>query len=57
MVDPDILDGSHPRIDLLERPARLGLDEWGTTGSVRELKRIRRADWPGEFRRKNRSEG
>jgi flavin reductase (DIM6/NTAB) family NADH-FMN oxidoreductase RutF len=55
VVDSDMLDGSHPRIDLLEPLARLGLDEWGTTGFVRELKRIRRADWPGGFRRKNRS--
>jgi flavin reductase (DIM6/NTAB) family NADH-FMN oxidoreductase RutF len=57
VVDSVVLDGSHPRIDLLEPLARLGLDEWATTGSVRELKRIRRADWPGEFRRKNRPEG
>jgi flavin reductase (DIM6/NTAB) family NADH-FMN oxidoreductase RutF len=55
-VDSNILDGSHPRIELLEPLARLGLDEWGTTGSVRELKRIRKDDWPGDFRRKNRSE-
>ena len=55
VANSDILDGSHPRIDLLEPLARLGLDEWGTTGSVRELKRIRRADWPGGFRRKNSS--
>jgi flavin reductase (DIM6/NTAB) family NADH-FMN oxidoreductase RutF len=57
VVDSDILDGNHPRIDLLDPLARLGLDEWGTTGSVAELKRIRWADWPGGFRRKNRSEG
>jgi flavin reductase (DIM6/NTAB) family NADH-FMN oxidoreductase RutF len=57
VVDSDILDGDHPRIDLLEPLARLGLDEWGTTGSVSDLKRIRNADWPGKFRRKNRSGG
>jgi flavin reductase (DIM6/NTAB) family NADH-FMN oxidoreductase RutF len=57
VVESGVLDGSHPRIDLLEPLARLGLDEWGTTRSVKELKRIRRADWPGEFRRKNGSAG
>ncbi|GAA3669831.1 flavin reductase family protein [Arthrobacter ginkgonis] len=55
-VDLSVLEGSHPRIDLLEPLARLGLDEWATTGSVRELKRIRKDEWPGEFRPKNRSE-
>jgi flavin reductase (DIM6/NTAB) family NADH-FMN oxidoreductase RutF len=54
-VDLSVLEGSHPRIDLLEPLARLGLDEWGTTGSVHELKRIRKDEWPGEFRRKERS--
>jgi hypothetical protein len=47
------LEGSHPRIDLLEPLSRLGLDEWGTTGAVREVKRIRKADWPRGFRRKD----
>jgi flavin reductase (DIM6/NTAB) family NADH-FMN oxidoreductase RutF len=56
-VSDAVLDGSHPRIDLLEPLARLGRDEWGTMGSVRELKRIRGADWPAGFRPQDRSEG
>jgi flavin reductase (DIM6/NTAB) family NADH-FMN oxidoreductase RutF len=48
-VDSDVLDGSHPRIDLLEPLARLGLDEWAVTGEVMELKRIRADDWPVGF--------
>lgn len=55
VVDSSILDGSHPRIDLLAPLARLGLDEWGTLGSVEELKRIRKDDWPGDFRPTDRS--
>ena len=55
VVDSSILDGSHPRIDLLAPLARLGLDEWGTLGSVEELKRIRKDDWPGDFRPIDRS--
>ena len=51
-VSADVLDGSHPRIDLLGPLARLGRDEWGHLGPVQELGRIRRSDWPGGFRRR-----
>nr|WP_308068459.1 flavin reductase family protein [Microbacterium sp. MEC084] len=50
-VFSDALDTSHPQIGLLEPLARLGRDEWGTIGAIREIKRIRAADWPGHFRR------
>lgn len=50
VVTTDVLDGTHPRIDQLAPLSRLGLDEWGTMGEVREIKRIRKADWPGHFR-------
>jgi len=56
VVASGVLQGTHPRIDLLEPLSRLGLDEWGTTGSVTELPRIRTAEWPGDFRPKGRSE-
>ncbi|MFJ5861783.1 flavin reductase family protein [Pseudarthrobacter sp. NPDC092439] len=49
-VSDSVLDGSHPRIDLLEPLARLGLDEWGILGDIRDLSRIRLKDWPGHFR-------
>ncbi|WP_144658655.1 flavin reductase family protein [Paenarthrobacter nicotinovorans] len=48
-VSSAVLDGSHPRIDLLEPLARLGLDEWGTLGAVRSRSRIRLGGWPGDF--------
>ncbi|AOT03679.1 flavin reductase family protein [Arthrobacter sp. U41] len=51
-VSDAVLDGSHPRIDLLEPLSRLGLDEWGTLGAIQDLKRIRLRDWPGSFRPK-----
>jgi flavin reductase (DIM6/NTAB) family NADH-FMN oxidoreductase RutF len=56
VVASGVLQGTHPRIDLLEPLSRLGLDEWGTTGPVTELQRIRTAEWPGDFRPKSRSE-
>lgn len=52
-VSEAVLDGSHPRIDLLEPLARLGLDEWGTLGEIQDLGRIRLKDWPGHFRPKD----
>lgn len=55
VVASEVLDGSHPRIDELAPLSRLGLDEWGTVGGVRELKRIRRSEWPGTFDRVSRS--
>ncbi|MDX3355402.1 flavin reductase family protein [Streptomyces sp. ME01-24h] len=37
----------HPDVRRLRPLARLGKDEWGTTGEVLEISRIRYADWPG----------
>ncbi len=48
-VSSEVLEGAHPRIDLLEPLSRLGRDEWGTLGPVQEIKRIRARDWPGHF--------
>jgi flavin reductase (DIM6/NTAB) family NADH-FMN oxidoreductase RutF len=48
-VSAEVLEGTHPRIDRLEPLARLGRNEWGTTGPIREIRRIRAADWPGHF--------
>ncbi|MFI5085421.1 MAG: flavin reductase family protein [Actinomycetales bacterium] len=49
-VAAEVLDGSHPDVGRLDPLARLGGDEWGLLGRVLELRRIRRADWPGSFR-------
>ncbi|MCU1532269.1 MAG: flavin reductase [Arthrobacter sp.] len=57
VVASGVLEGTHPRIHLLKPLSRLGLDEWGTTGPVTEAKRIRTSEWPGDFRRKDRSGG
>nr|WP_081882508.1 flavin reductase family protein [Cryobacterium sp. MLB-32] len=50
VVNSDVLDGPHPRIELLNPLSRLGRDEWGTLGPLKEIKRIRSADWPRDFR-------
>jgi flavin reductase (DIM6/NTAB) family NADH-FMN oxidoreductase RutF len=49
-VSSDVLEGTHPRVDQLDPLSRLGLDEWGRMGEVLEIKRIRKAEWPGHFR-------
>lgn len=49
VVDPDVLDGDHPRIEALRPLSRLGRDQWGGPPPVREITRIRYADWPGHF--------
>lgn len=48
-ISEHVLDGDHPRVDLLKPLSRLGRDEWGTVGEVRRIRRIRLEDWPGSF--------
>lgn len=50
VVSSEVLEGDHPRIDQFKPLSRLGLDEWGTIGEIHEIKRIRRTEWPGDFR-------
>ncbi|MCT9004757.1 flavin reductase family protein [Streptomyces sp. NPDC054766] len=49
-VDQKVLVNGHPEIDRLRPLARLGKDEWGTLGAVREIERVRYADWSGTTR-------
>ncbi|MET8130535.1 flavin reductase family protein [Streptomyces sp. NPDC005251] len=46
-VDQKVLVNGHPEIDRLRPLARLGKDEWGTLDAVREIERVRYADWSG----------
>ena len=48
-IDPGVLDGTHPRIDRLRPLARLGRDEWGLLGEIREISRITPDEWPGHY--------
>ncbi|MBN9747662.1 MULTISPECIES: flavin reductase family protein [unclassified Amycolatopsis] len=38
-VNEDVLDGDHPLIERLRPLSRLGRDEWGTLGDIKELAR------------------
>ncbi|MFF9193609.1 flavin reductase family protein [Streptomyces sp. NPDC014779] len=44
-VDEAVLDLDHPEVTRLRPLTRLGKDEWGTLGGIRDLSRIRYADW------------
>ncbi|GGS67705.1 flavin reductase family protein [Streptomyces griseoviridis] len=44
-IDDAVLDQGHPEVTRLRPLTRLGKDEWGTLGEVRDLRRIRYADW------------
>ncbi|MEU4289942.1 flavin reductase family protein [Kribbella sp. NPDC026596] len=48
-LDPSVMDGDHPEIQLLRPLARLGKDEWSTIGEVRSITRIRHSNWPDHF--------
>lgn len=49
-VADDVLHEGHPEITRLRPLARLGKNEWSTIGEVKEISRIRHADWPGHYR-------
>lgn len=40
-VETSVLEGSHPLVKKMAPLSRLGLDEWGTSLGVQEIKRIR----------------
>ncbi|MFI7102108.1 flavin reductase family protein [Streptomyces sp. NPDC050161] len=46
-VADDVLVDGHAEITKMRPLSRLGKDEWGTLGDVREIARIRHADWQG----------
>ncbi|QMU80306.1 flavin reductase family protein [Streptacidiphilus sp. PB12-B1b] len=45
VVNEDVLVDGHPEMRALRPLSRLGKDEWGTTGEIRDLARIRYEDW------------
>ncbi|MEU9115484.1 flavin reductase family protein [Streptomyces sp. NPDC048483] len=50
VVSDEVLADGHPEIAKLRPLSRLGKDEWGTVGGLRELSRIRHAEWQGPTR-------
>lgn len=48
-IAEEALDDGHPSIARLAPLARLGREEWGELGAVREIGRIPYEDWPGHY--------
>ena len=50
VIDEDALENGRPAIDRLAPLSRLGADEWGTRGEIREIARIAYHEWPGHYK-------
>jgi flavin reductase (DIM6/NTAB) family NADH-FMN oxidoreductase RutF len=50
VVSEDVLDGDLPAIGALRPLSRLGRNEWGTAGTIRDIERIPLREWPGHYR-------
>ena len=48
-VDESVLVDGHPAMELLRPLSRLGRNEWGESPAVRQINRIRFADWPAGY--------
>ena len=48
-IDESVLVDGHPEIELLRPLSRLGKQEWGTAGEIREITRIPHDEWPGHY--------
>ncbi|MHA7240392.1 flavin reductase family protein [Arthrobacter sp. TMS1-12-1] len=48
-VSEDVLDGDLPSIAALRPLSRLGKNEWGSAGTIREITRIPVRGWPGHY--------
>jgi flavin reductase (DIM6/NTAB) family NADH-FMN oxidoreductase RutF len=49
-IDDDVLVDGRPAIERLEPLSRLGANEWGTHGQIREISRIPYREWPGHYK-------
>jgi flavin reductase (DIM6/NTAB) family NADH-FMN oxidoreductase RutF len=51
VVDEDALENGRPAIDRLAPLSRLGANEWGTHGKIRDITRIGYREWPGHYKK------
>jgi flavin reductase (DIM6/NTAB) family NADH-FMN oxidoreductase RutF len=49
-IDDDVLVDGRPAIERLDPLSRLGANEWGTHGQIREISRIGYREWPGHYK-------
>jgi flavin reductase (DIM6/NTAB) family NADH-FMN oxidoreductase RutF len=48
-IAEEVMNDGHPEIGRLRPLSRLGKNEWGLLGEIREISRIKNADWPGHY--------
>ena len=48
-IEEKVLEDGHPLIERLRPLSRLGRDEWGDAGQIRQIARIGYDSWPGHF--------
>ncbi len=48
-VGEDVLEHGRPEVRRLKPLSRMGANEWGTHGEIRDIARIPHADWPGHY--------
>lgn len=51
VVSDEVLRDGRPEVRLLQPLSRLGANEWGTHGEIREISRIPNDEWPGHYDR------
>jgi flavin reductase (DIM6/NTAB) family NADH-FMN oxidoreductase RutF len=49
VVSDDVMQDGRPEVTRLRPLSRMGANEWGTHGEIRDITRIRHAEWPGHF--------
>lgn len=49
VVSEEVMRDGRPEATLLRPLSRMGADEWGTHGEIREISRIPYAVWPGHY--------
>lgn len=49
VVSEEVLRDGRPEVTLLQPLSRMGADEWGTRGEVRDISRIAHGEWPGHY--------
>ncbi len=48
-VSDDVLVDGRPEVRRLQPLSRMGANEWGTHGEIRDITRIPHAEWPGHY--------
>lgn len=48
-ISADALEDGRPEVRRLKPLSRMGANEWGTHGEIRDITRIPHAEWPGHY--------